>query len=565
MPDHSQRWRILPPIPAAARQELQEYSPVLSQLLYNRGKVTREQADEFVRAIPPPDCDPLKMLGMPEAVARIRQAISDREAIAVYGDYDADGVTATALLTQALKRLGADVRGYIPNRFDEGYGLNNDALKELKEQGVRLVITVDCGVRSPVEAAFAHSIGLDLIISDHHLPGEALPPALAVINPKQTGDPYPEKNLAGVGLAYKLAEALSEPGGPPPENFLDLVALGTVADLAPLSGENRSLVRRGLNQLALRPSRGLASLMSVAGITPNTLNAGALGFALGPRLNAAGRIDTATTALDLLTTSDLFEAGELAQVLDDQNRERQQLTRKIQQRAEQIAFSENPEALLLFAADTEFNHGVVGLAASRLTERYYRPAVVARIDQETTRGSCRSIPEFHITEALDECAELLIKHGGHAAAAGFTVRNENRQALVERLTAIAARELSGKDLRQTYTADFEIPFNELKPAVLDDLRKLEPTGQENPRAVFITRNLRVTRANQMGSDRTHLKLEVQGSGITYSAVAFQMGDRLDTLPRQIDLMYYYELNEYNGRQYLQLKVIDFKAAGASDD
>ncbi len=565
MPEHSQRWRIAPPIPAEARQALQDYSPILSQLLYNRQKRTSEQADEFVRALPPAGCDPMAMLGMPAAVARIRSAISRQESIAIYGDYDADGVTATALLSLAFAGLGADVRGYIPNRFDEGYGLNVEALEELHNQGVSLVITVDCGIRSLVEAAYAQSIGLDLIITDHHHPGAELPAALAVINPKQAGDIYPEKNLAGVGLAYKLAEALSEPGDPAVEQYLDLVALGTVADMAPLSGENRSLVRRGLNQLRLKPSQGLASLMGIAGVTPNTLNAGSLGFALGPRLNAAGRIDTANNALRLLTTSDLFEAGELAQVLDNQNRERQRLTREIQEHAEQIAFQEHPDAWLLFAASPDFNHGVVGLAASRLTERYYRPAIVAQIDQETTRGSCRSIPEFHITNALDECADLLVKHGGHAAAAGFTVRNEYRQELIERLLGIAERELSGLELRQNLRADLEIPLSEVKPAVLEDLKKLEPTGQESPRAIFVSRNLRVTRASRMGSDGSHLKLEVQGSGITYTAVAFQMGQRLDTLPKQIDLMYYYELNEYNGRQTLQLKVIDFKPAGASDD
>lgn len=560
---HSRRWVVREPISAQARSDLQAYDPIFAQILYNRGYTTHSAAQNYLQALPPPGSEPLAMLGIGEAVERIRWAINHQEQIVVYGDYDADGVTATALLTLALEELGARVRPYIPNRFDEGYGLNIDALDTLKNEGAGLVITVDCGIRSLAEAQHAQQIGLDMIISDHHQPSYELPLAVATINPKQAGDTYPDKDLAGVGLAYKLAAALFE-GDPQVETYLDLVALGTVADLAPLSGENRSLVRRGLEYLRWAKRQGLLSLMGTAGITPNLINAGHIGFALGPRLNAAGRLDSALQALELLTTRDLNRAGVLAQHLDNQNRERQQVTRLIQEQAEMLALDEDPEAYLLFAAHPDFNPGVVGLAASRLTERYYRPAVVAHQGTDATRASCRSIPEFHITKALDECADLLVRHGGHAAAAGFTVLNENLPELISRLREIAIRDLASLDLRRTLIADIDLPLSELKPDLLKDLRNLEPTGQANPQAVFVSRDLQVVRARAVGREENHLKLDLSDGRITYSAIAFNQADWIGQMPIRVDVIYTFELNEYNGRQYLQLNVMDMKPSGLPD-
>ena len=304
------------------------------------------------------------LIGIPDAVTRLEKAIIEREPIAIYGDYDADGVTATALLVQALNRLGGKVQGYIPNRFDEGYGLNNEALANLKEKGIKLVVTVDCGIRSLDEARFARINKLDLIITDHHHPTEELPDALAVVNPKQGGDPYPEKDLAGVGLAYKLIQALiihlKQRSFPIPadfsaDTFVDLVAIGTVADLAPLVGENRYLVREGLKLIRLTERQGIYSLVSIAGINPRQISAGDIGFVLGPRLNAAGRLDSALAAFELLTTLDVMEAGRLAQQLENQNRDRQKIMREIQLVAEEISLSTNPNSLLLFAAHPDFN------------------------------------------------------------------------------------------------------------------------------------------------------------------------------------------------------------------
>ncbi|HET6595655.1 MAG TPA: single-stranded-DNA-specific exonuclease RecJ [Anaerolineales bacterium] len=567
---HNKRWVIAPPITAQADEALVKFPPILKQIVFNRGLATDAEARAFLKAESNSNTDPFQLTGMQATVDRICYALQHDEPIAIYGDYDVDGVTATALLVQALGALGANVRGYIPNRFDEGYGLNKEALDTLKADGVKLVITVDCGIRSPDEALHAQTIGLDLIISDHHHPdGTNLPPALAVINPKQHGDPYPDKDLAGVGIAYKIAEALvrvQEPhNGFHTNDLLDLVALGTVADLAPLVGENRVLVRRGLRQIRETKRQGLFSLAGIADLKIDKCTAGNIGFMLGPRLNASGRLESALASFELLTTKDFMRAGQLAQQLDQQNRQRQSITRTMQEQAEAIAMGEDPQAFLLFAAHEEFNPGVVGLAASRLTEMYYRPAIVAAKSAEETRGSCRSIPEFHITDALDLCKDLLVRHGGHAAAAGFTVKNENLPELVYRLKEIARDQLGSRDLRQTLTADLEVLLSELNFDVLKHLMFLEPTGYGNPEAVFVSRNVKVRAARTVGAEGRHLKLTLEDErGASVDAIGFRLGQLKPDLPPYIDVLYRFEANEFNGRRTLQLNLKDLKPAGLPD-
>lgn len=567
------QWQIAAILTPEADESLKDFPQPLRQILFNRGYADQTSALNFLSASPPSLTDPSQLLGMDAAVSRLVSAISKGEQIAIYGDYDVDGVTATALLVQVLLALGAQVEGYIPNRFDEGYGLNNEALDSLKERGVRLVVTVDCGVRSINEAKHATELGLDLIITDHHHPGEQLPAVLAVINPKQAGDKYPDKNLAGVGIAYKLGLALlirlRNIGNHQAEAFdesqlLDLVALGTVADLAPLTAENRNLVRSGLSAIRQPRRQGLQALMGVCGLVPHRIKASDIGFVLGPRLNAAGRLDSAMASFDLLTTDSINEAGRLAQQLDNQNRERQKITHEIQARAEQIALAEDPDAMLLFAADPEFNPGIVGLVASRLNEQYYRPAIVAHHGNTHTRGSCRSIPEFHITEALDKCEELLEHHGGHAAAAGFTVRNDNLNELLFRLRSIANEQLSGLDLRPVLQADLEIQLSSLVPEILEQLEVLQPTGYGNPQAVFVSRELRVNDHRLVGKDGSHLKLTVSDGWITYDAIAFRQGQWHAEMPLFVDLMYTFEKNEFNGKENLQLKVRDIKPSNSED-
>ena len=568
-------WNIPPIISSEADSALSKFPPILRQILFNRGYPTDAEARAYLNAKPDFDPDPFQMTGMREAVERIRFAIEKDEPIAIYGDYDVDGVTSTALLVETLTFFNANVRGYIPNRFDEGYGLNNNALDELNANGVKLVITVDCGIRSPNEALHARALGLDLIISDHHHPAEGdLPPAFAVINPKQPGDKYPDKDLAGVGIAYKIAEALMDDGQQTVDNgqpttvngqrlygLLDLVALGTVADLAPLVGENRILVRKGLRQMKQTTRQGLFSLAAVSDIKLDKVNAGNIGFSLGPRLNAAGRLKEALAAYELLITKDPSRAGQLAQELNVQNRERQSITREMQAQAEAIALADDPNAYLLFAAHEDFNSGVIGLAASRLTETYYRPAIVASKGEEETRGSCRSIPEFHITDALDLCADLLVRHGGHAAAAGFTVRNENLSELVSRLKSIASDKLSNVDLKPTVTADAEVSLVDIRPELFEKcLKFLEPTGYGNPNAVFVARNVKVKNARTIGADAKHLKLLLEDDdGYNHDAIGFRFGEWQKKMPPRVDILFTYEVNEYNGRIGYQLNLKDIKA------
>ncbi len=554
-------WQIAQPITALAEQSLQGYPPVLRQILYNRGYATREEASQFLQAHKPQHTNPFDLKGLNAAVERIFQAIKTGEKIAIYGDYDADGVTATALLILFFRRIEANVIAYIPNRFDEGYGLNIEALNQLENEGASLVITVDCGIRSIEEAAHAQELGLELIITDHHHPGPRLPAATAIIDPKQPDDTYLEKELAGVGIAYKLIEGLSQKLGeqaPDPEDFLEFVALGTVADLAPLVGENRYLVRQGIRYLQRPRYQGIMSLIGVAGLKPESITATDIGFGLGPRINAAGRLTSADFALDLLTTNDVGTAAYLAQQLEAQNQERQSLTRKIQQKADELARQKQSSPNLLFAVHPDFNPGVVGLAAARLVDQYHRPAVVGHIGTEFTRASCRSIEGFHITQALDQCTDLLEYHGGHAAAAGFNVQNANLIELEERLTILAEEQLADWETQPRLSIDAEVPLSELNMNTIEYLRWLEPTGYGNPLAVFCSRGVQVKTKRTVGKDQSHLKLTVTDGFVTFDAIGFRLGHWLTNLPARIDIAYTFEINEFRGRETLQLNLKDLK-------
>jgi len=580
--ESAKRWNIAPTIPSAILNRLSGYHPVMAQVLYNRGQDTPDKARAFLDGSGLLH-DPFALSGMAQAVGRIRQAIKRSERIAVYGDFDADGVTSTALLVQALKALGAQVEPYIPHRIDEGYGLHVEALDTLKRKGAGLVITVDCGIRSVQEVRYARSIGLDLIVTDHHSVGEQRPDdAVAVINPKLDtrlrleegrANGYPEDMLAGVGVAYKLAEALfrateKNDRRPPTiqlEDLLDLVALGTVADLAPLDRlENRELVRRGLKVLSDARRPGVYELMNVAGVKPEQCSAMSIGFTLGPRINAAGRLDSAMIAYELLTTVDIVRAGQLAQQLQALNVERQQLTAEAVEIARELAFEADEDVPLIFAHSPEFRPGIVGLVAGRLCEEFYRPAIVVQQGEVEARGSCRSIGEFDITAALDECADLLVRHGGHAQAAGFTVLNENLPLLRERLMAIAADKIGGRDLRPTLEIDAEVRPEALTDTLAAELRRLEPTGARNDAPLFAARGLRVTEARRVGQDGKHLRLRFANGPHTIDGIAFRLGDWVDRLEPAMDVAFRLELNEWNGRVRPQLNVQDLRAPGQLD-
>jgi single-stranded-DNA-specific exonuclease len=579
MPPTPKRWEILPVAPRQHSERLSHLNPLLAQILYNRGIADSEDVDAFLTSRVRFD-DPFRLLGMPKAVARVRAAIRSGHPIVVYGDFDADGVTATALLVQTLEAMGARVHPYIPHRVDEGYGLNCDALDRIAAAGARLVITVDCGIRSPVEVAYGNSLGMDMIVTDHHAVGTELPPALAVINPKQAGDPYPFKDLAGVGLAFKLAQALfleakRHPGGAEPvaleeSDLVDLVALGTVADLAPLLGENRSLVQRGLVELNRARRPGIQALLSEAGLRPGRTDSAAVGFVLGPRLNAAGRLSTAEISYRLLTAPDQWIAAPLASELGRLNARRQDLTAEKVALARNLLQADGMARSLYFVADPGFPPGVVGLVAGKLADDLYRPVLVAELGQQQTHGSARSIPEFNITAALDECRDLLERHGGHAAAAGFTVRNERLNDLRQRLEYIADRQLAGQDLTPTLQIDVVVELADLDWATIDVLGQLEPCGYANPQPVFASLGLEVVEQRPVGKEGQHLKLTVRDPAATgpqarlvRDAIAFRMGEWSGQLPNRIDLAYSFESNEFNGAARLQLNVKDLRPAGVN--
>jgi single-stranded-DNA-specific exonuclease len=555
----SKKWIVAELIPETVSRSLEMFPVPIRQILYNRHIENPEEAQNYLDARIEFE-DPFALVGMKKAVERISQSITQNETIAIYGDYDVDGVTATVLLVEVIQALGGNVRGYIPNRFDEGYGLNNDALDLLGSEGVKLIITVDCGIRSPVEVDHAQSAGIDVIISDHHHPKGDVPAAFAVICPKQAKDEYPNKDLAGVGLAYKIAEGLIKTH---PENnldikkWLDLVALGTVADIVPLTGENRVLVRQGIEVIRKNPRPGLKSLANMAGVTLARVNSSDIGFMLAPRLNAAGRLESALNALNLLLAETMEVAADYAVKLEAQNRERQNTTKAIQLSAEILAEAD-PEAYLIFAADPEFNQGVVGLAASKLVESYYRPAIVAYKGPDFTRGSCRSIPEFHITDALDEVSDLLIRHGGHAMAAGFTVSNDRLDDFVTRMKEIARKKLSNLDLQPVIRIDTEIQLRDLKPELLPILDQMQPTGQDNPEPLFVSKNLKVMQKKTIGSDQSHLKMVLSDGLITFDAIGFRMAHHLPNIKENVDVIYNFGKNTFNDRTTLQLMIRDLK-------
>ncbi len=576
--DTVKRWRVMAPMPPEVRERLRQFHPVMAQILYNRGQDTPEKARIFLEGSDFELHNPFAMHGMTLAVTRLRQAIKNNETIAVYGDFDADGVTSTALLTQSLDALGAHVKPYIPSRVDEGYGLNTEALQTLHDQGVSLVVTVDCGIRAVEEVNFANRIGLDMIITDHHSIGEQLPSALAVIDPKidarlrlEEGriNGYPEDMLAGVGVAYKLADALfraeSQQARRKPnfklDDLLDLVAIGTVADLAPLDRlENRELVRRGLEILNRAQRPGIYELAQVAHVEPGKMNTTSIGYMLGPRINAAGRLDSAMIAYDLLT-SDMPDAGRLAQELQELNTRRQVLTMQAVEIARERVMSETDgDPSLIFAANAEFLPGIVGLVAGRLCEEFYVPAIVIEMSEDESRGSCRSIPEFNITHALDQCADLLVRHGGHAQAAGFTVPNENLPVLRERMTELASTALAGQDLRPTLDIDVEVPFDYLTMNLAQELEQLEPIGAKNSAPMFMTRRLYVAESRRVGQEGRHLKLKLAHGPHQIDAIGFKLGDWADRIPAYVDVAYHLEINEWNGHIKLQLNVQDLRPA-----
>jgi len=536
-------------------------SPALAQVLVNRGITTPEQADTYLNAGLESCHDPRLLKGMDRAIDRIRRAIAIGERIVVYGDYDVDGLTSTALLHYVLSELGAVVQCYIPHRVDEGYGLNLSACQTLRKSHARLVITVDCGISSFAEVEALRGFGIDTVVTDHHQPVKGkIPPAFAVINPYQPGCSYPYKSLAGVGLAYKLAVALTEDEARV-RKHLDLVALGTVSDVAPLSGENRILVKYGLQTLSRAEKPGLKALIDVAGIRTDRLTAEHVGFILGPRINATGRMGSAEQALQLLLSVDYAAALPLAQALDSENRERQKVESKTLREAmaiidREINFKEH-RALVLHH-DT-WHPGVIGIVASRLAERYYRPTVLISTAEEVAKGSCRSIRNFHIFNALSQCSHLLEDFGGHEKAAGLSIRRDNLAGFKELFNSMAVETLSPDDLVPVIDIDKELSFSLLTEELLNDIERCAPFGMANPRPVFVSHA--VSRKGPVRPMRGNGNaFWVSDGTVTCEALVNNRGEELDLsgLTGNFSLVYAPSLRERHGINSIQLKVKDIQ-------
>ncbi|MET0623398.1 MAG: single-stranded-DNA-specific exonuclease RecJ [Pyrinomonadaceae bacterium] len=542
-------------------------SGVVAGVLAARGVGSAEEARALLNPSLEQLHDPYLMLGMREAVARVLRAVDAGERILVYGDYDVDGTTGTVVLRRALEFLGAKTGYHVPHRFTEGYGIRRDVLERAKADGFTLVISVDCGIRAFEPLEWARDNGLDVIITDHHLPDEeeGAPPAFAVLNPNQRGCAYPDKNLAGVGVAFKLAHALFRERGRESQvpGFLKVVAIGTVADVAQLTGENRAIVALGLKDLHRATNPGLRALMEVAGCGDGAgMRAFDIGFRLGPRINAAGRMDAARAVVELFETKSRDEARKLAEHLDARNRERRDVQQRVTERAvAELELNGQGETSVVVVAGDGWHRGVIGLAASKIAERLQRPAVVISLDEDGTgHGSARSGEGFHMLDALTGCADILEAFGGHAHAAGLSVRRENVAELRRRLNEHASRVMREEDGQPSLEYDLELPADELSLDLCAELEALEPFGAGWPKPVFVTRNLRVVGEPRVLKER-HLKFGVLAAGRVQDCIWWGGAERDAATPRPgagIELAYSVEANCWNGNTRLQLVVEDLK-------
>lgn len=546
-------------------------SPIVAHLLIARGYEDAESARSFLNPTLNQLHDPFLMRGMSDAVARLVQAIDAQEPILIYGDYDVDGTTGTAVLLRALRMLGATAGYHVPHRFTEGYGIRQDALEKAAGEGYKLVVSVDCGITAHEPLHWARANGLDIIVTDHHLPDkdEGAPPALAVLNPNQKGCEYPDKNLAGVGVAFKLIHALFRERGREAQapGFLKMVAIGTVADVAKLVGENRAIVALGLSDLPRARNHGLRALIEIAGCGEDgEMTAYDLGFRIGPRINAAGRMDAARAVVELFDAKEKEEARRLAEHLDTRNRERMEAQREIFNRAvtefESGADRESQTHAAVIAGDG-WHRGVIGLAASKIAERLNRPCVVISLDGEIGHGSARSIEAYHLYDGLESCRDLLEKFGGHSHAAGLSIKRDRIAEFRRRLNEHAASCLTEDDLIPSLAIDAELTAKDLGFQLAQDLGALEPFGAGNPRPVFMTRGWRVMNEPQIIKEQ-HLKLRVTGEdNRPFEAIWWRGVEEVEATPQmnqRIDLAYDFETNRWQGDIRLQLNVKDMRVS-----
>jgi single-stranded-DNA-specific exonuclease len=549
-------------------------APVIARLLVQRGIADPDEASRFLR----PDLehlhDPMRLIGLDLAVARIERALQSGERIVVHGDYDVDGISSTVILRRAMEMLGGNVGHFIPDRLKDGYGLQPAIVDRLQAEGAALIVSVDCGIRGHEAAARAREVGIDLIITDHHEPGAELPDAVAVVNPKRHDCSYPDKHLAGVGVALKLVQALCARAGKAAwlPAFVKIAALGTLADVVPLVGENRVIAKIGLDMLSRGPHKvGLRALLDVSGLTGRRVTGYDVGFVIAPRINAAGRMASPDIATRLLLASDAAlddEARALATQLNDENIRRQQEEAAIVAAARKVVETD-PEVgarSVLVVAGEGWHRGVIGIVASKLVDAYHRPAIVLSIEGAEAHGSCRSIPAFDILAALESCAPMLDRFGGHKVAAGLALPRDRVREFRLAINAFADERLTPDDLRPRQRIDDALGFRDLTSRVAADVMALAPFGAGNPKPIFAAHGVEIVDGPRRLKER-HLKMALRQDGRVLRAIAWRGVERyafLEGLQDRVDLAYSLEQNEFNGETYLELVVADVRpAAGPS--
>jgi len=545
--------------------ELINVPRTIAQILLNRGVDTFDEARYFLKPTLDDLHNPFLMKDMDLAVERIASAIQAKEHIMIFGDYDVDGTTSTTLLYLTIKLLTDQVSYFIPNRLKEGYGLSLHGIQEAKSRGAGLILAVDCGITANLEVDQASAMEIDVIIIDHHMPGDTLPASLAVLNPKRADCDYPFKELCGVGLAYKVAQALAEQVGLPDHAIyahMDLVALGTTADIVPLRDENRVLTKYGLTMIQQTSKLGLQALIQAAGLNQKEIGTGHVVFGLAPRINAAGRMGDATRVVRLLTTDDRGEADVLAEELNTENVRRRQQDSVAFEEARKVVENDSflSEANGIVLASEDWHPGIIGIVASRIVETFSRPVVMIALNGDTGRGSARTVGDFHLYNAIKECSDLLIQFGGHHHAAGLSIAKENVKAFQQRFHEVVTANATPEDFIPRLNIDTEIEFDEVTPRLMKLLKMLGPFGPENNHPVLVSRNLSLVGApNIIGSEKTHLKFKVRQNNQVFDAIAFGMADYAEQLraqPNQVHLAYTLEENTWNGKTSTQLRIKD---------
>ena len=540
---------------------------VIAQILLNRGVSTFDDARYFLKPTLDDLHSPFIMADMDLAVERIATAIERKEHIMVFGDYDVDGTTATTLLYLTIKLLTDRISSYIPNRMTDGYGLSIEGLEEARNRGVTLILAVDCGITANAEVDLARDMGIDVVIIDHHVPGDTLPKAVAILNPKRADCEYPFKDLCGVGLAYKVAQALAEHVGLP-ENavytHMDLVALGTTADIVPLRDENRILTKYGLDMMQQTDKSGLQALLDVAGLREKELSTGHMLFMLAPRINAAGRMGDATRVVDLLITEDQQEAARLAEELNVENQRRRKEDTLTFQAAREIV-EKDPflrEAKGLVLASDDWHPGIIGIVASRLVEAFNRPVVMISTSGENGKGSARTVGDFHLYNAIKECSDLLIQFGGHHHAAGLSIAKDRIEEFRQKFHEVVEARATAADFTPRLEIDSEIEFDEVTPRMVRLMKMLGPFGPSNHHPVLVSRGLSVVgKPRAIGMDKKHLRFRVKQKDRVMDAIGFGMAhitDQLNDSRDRLDLAYNLEENTFRGETSLQLRIKDIR-------